>query len=1404
MVSNVTSTTFSQTYRDDFADSDNYHRILFNGGRALQARELTQLQTIIQREHERHARFVFKEGAAVHSGGYQLNPKFEYAKLNTTTYSLPTNYNSLIGQTFTGLTSTIKVRIVDIRPVEGTHPATIFIEYIDNNSVSGGTSPVRLTPGEVINGDTSGVNLQVQTTNTTANPALGRGLSFSVKESVYFVNGHFVFTPSQSIIVAKYITNPTEKIGFTVNEEVVTASDNTALYDNSNNTPNLTAPGADRYRIRLTLELERNVDSDTTFIPAFDIIDGRVAAAKLPGDESLNVIRDIMAKRTHEESGDYTVKPFILKTLPNDSDNTKLDITINDGIAYVKGYRYETFSPIRIPIDKPRTTTTINNNVIAAEYGNYILCSNFVGMPTFGTFATVNLRSAITHGGSTIGSARVRAVEKFGSTYRLYIFDVSMNAGQQFSSVRSIGTSTAQYSDLILENGVAVIKDGGNNNLFFDLSNIRPASLTDISLTTQRLFTGTTTGSGTIQFNLSAPGETFANSSNWLMTVDSSGAEQSIGITAGGNGTASVTLGSLPTSSAVSLAAYVNKGSATVKTKTLTNRTATLLPDSDNTISLERTDIYRINSIKNGSVSGNDITNYYIFDFGQRDNFYDEGKLYLKRGYPAPAGNVYVDFDYFEHGASGDFFAVNSYIGQIDYEDIPNHRQKNGERVYLRNVLDFRSRKANTTNDFTGTGAIRIELPANTDLITADVSYYLGQAFRIVINQDGNFVAVPGNRSLYPVYPEIPVNSMEVYKLSVNPYCLSDSDVSLTYIDNKRYTMRNIAGLEDRLNRMEEFATLNLLELETSALEVLDSSGNNRLKIGITADGFKDHFQSARNDTEYKASTDIYNKELRPPFIARSTELIYDSANSQYVSLIGDTVYPLYEEVVYTSNNSASGGGGGVGSSGTTPVNEYNLGVIVGNIKLSPASDNWYDIQRLPAKIIDGGYVLDPANASVWNDWGFNWSGVSESELKDNYTATKEKTTEGTSSKTNYVATSTITSDEVVTTSMGDELLKETSIQYQRGRFIFFKAQGLRPNTRYFGFYDGVNISSWIQSGPGKFQYFASLSSGSPYLDPGNRYDNASSFPIGGPTAQIFSDASGVLEGIFFVPPGRFLTGTRQFVLIDISKLDKNEATSYVETSFISAGTLKTYQESIKHTRKYVVSTAVITTVIPNPEPVLPPAVDPAPGEPVVIEPVAPATPAPVDPGTVAPVESSNESSDDTGPANWYSADGKWVGSGYAHGEKTIEYEKTYTKEFKEADQAGKIDKGTGGPGGDAETVICTALHSLGLLPDDIYKLDAKFGQKVNSEDRILGDGYRLWATPVANYIKGDTIGSKIALAFVAPIARAWAQEMAHIMEPENYKANVVGKVIMTIGHPICRIIGKTFLDKDVLSNDYK
>ena len=73
-----TETLFANTYKDDFSDSDNYHRILFNSGKALQARELTQMQTIIQAEIERFGSNVFKEGAAVNPGGGTLNEKYEF------------------------------------------------------------------------------------------------------------------------------------------------------------------------------------------------------------------------------------------------------------------------------------------------------------------------------------------------------------------------------------------------------------------------------------------------------------------------------------------------------------------------------------------------------------------------------------------------------------------------------------------------------------------------------------------------------------------------------------------------------------------------------------------------------------------------------------------------------------------------------------------------------------------------------------------------------------------------------------------------------------------------------------------------------------------------------------------------------------------------------------------------------------------------------------------------------------------------------------------------------------------------------------------------------------------------------------------------------------------------------
>ena len=124
-----TKNSFETTYKDDFVDSDNYHRILFNSGRALQARELTQMQTIIQEEVARFGRNVFKDGASVNPGGPTINNSFEFVKLNTTTNQLPTT--SLIGIEFTGATSSVKGRVVRVETASGSDPATLYVQYTD-------------------------------------------------------------------------------------------------------------------------------------------------------------------------------------------------------------------------------------------------------------------------------------------------------------------------------------------------------------------------------------------------------------------------------------------------------------------------------------------------------------------------------------------------------------------------------------------------------------------------------------------------------------------------------------------------------------------------------------------------------------------------------------------------------------------------------------------------------------------------------------------------------------------------------------------------------------------------------------------------------------------------------------------------------------------------------------------------------------------------------------------------------------------------------------------------------------------------------------------------------------------------------------------------------------------------
>ena len=72
MAANTNTVTLSTNfnvdpYYDDFDETKDYHRILYRPGLAVQGRELTQMQTILQNQIDRFGESIYKEGSVIKS-----------------------------------------------------------------------------------------------------------------------------------------------------------------------------------------------------------------------------------------------------------------------------------------------------------------------------------------------------------------------------------------------------------------------------------------------------------------------------------------------------------------------------------------------------------------------------------------------------------------------------------------------------------------------------------------------------------------------------------------------------------------------------------------------------------------------------------------------------------------------------------------------------------------------------------------------------------------------------------------------------------------------------------------------------------------------------------------------------------------------------------------------------------------------------------------------------------------------------------------------------------------------------------------------------------------------------------------------------------------------------------------
>jgi hypothetical protein len=1191
MPNTFTSNVFSSTYKDDFLDSDNYHRILFNSGRALQARELTQMQTIIQEEIARFGRNIFKEGSAVNPGGPSINNEYEFVKLAANALSGITS-SSLVGLEFTQANGA-KARVLEVVEATGSDPDTLYIQYTYTKDGAVGTTPVRFGENVSI---TSG-DITLTTAKIAQQPVTGRGCKINNAAGDFFVRGHFVFVKPQGLILSKYSNNPSKVIGFKVTEDIVTSTDNNALFDNQGATPNTTSPGADRYRIQLVLTTEDLVASSENFVYYCDVFEGKIVD-QVDGKDDYNKINDLLAERTKEESGNYIAKRF--KSTVSDA-GVNVNVNVSPGIAYVNGYRASTEKPTDLTIAKSQTTIVKDNDIAPVSYGSFFVCDTFEGKFGIDSFEVINLRdkAGYTDGTTlTLGTARVRYVEKEGSNFNVYLFDIKMTSGKSIGDVKSIGLSTIRFANVVLENTKAVLKEPANQTLVYSTSHPRIKTIASPSFEVQRVIAATTGTNGdfTISGLNSDKGETFVNSDQWIVTDDLTGDVASSTFTITSPFTSATINTSLASGRAVTVLAKVNKATPIVRPKQLNEKTLLvdlaqgLLTDSRTGVKyvdLHNVDIVSVSEIKQTNTNGVDLSYLFTVDNGQRASHYANGRLVLDAGASDPTGTLHVKYKHFEHQA-GDFFSPDSYTGEITYEKIPNLKENSRSTINLRDVIDFRS-SVDSAGAFSNGGrdAVINELPKSGNFFSGDVTNYLKRSDKIVVTEDGIIKNITGTPALSPSVPPTPENTLPLFEIEHNAYGLNEKDLVIRPVEAKRFTMKDISKLEKRIDKLEEVTSLSLLEVDTSSLLVLDGSGAVRTKSGFFVDNFRNRAFTDTQNIENRAAIDPSLGTLQPQQVTDNYTLRYDSDKSNNTVLKGDIVYINYSHDSAIKQTKVTG---------TENVNPFAVITGTGSITMSPASDEWQDITFNPANIIEQTDAVGFAGASFdwstnnfvpmagwgeitqnffngWNgDQMWNWNGVTSRPPQQIPTGTpaSNQVRRGVDEFTGRIVVGNRTIREVV----DEREVSLTFLPFIRPRKVFFKAEGLRPNTRFYPFFDGVAVDNFVKSET--FQNFSDSTAGG--VEYGDEFRNSTEHPQ--TKSNLESDANGTVQGSFFIPCNaipededatdtgvRFRTGEREFKLLDISSNDNDVATSTASFIYVASGTLSTRVQTMVATR---------------------------------------------------------------------------------------------------------------------------------------------------------------------------------------------------------------------------------------------
>jgi len=519
-------------YYDDFDENSNYYRVLFKPGFPVQSRELTTLQSILQNQIKSFGSHIFKEGSVVIPGNINYDNTYYSVKVQDQNLGVDVSvYASfLVGNNITGKESKIKATVTNyllVSESEGIDNLTLFVKYLDSgttNEYSTFIDGEELTIDDDLTYGNTTITSGSSVCRLITSDACFTGSSVSIQEGIYFIRGTFVNVSSDSIILDPYFNASSYRVGLSILEEITTAKDDKSLYDNARGFSNFAAPGADRLKIytKLSKKLLNDFD-DKNFVELLRIENGFIKIVENKTEYS--ILRDYFAKRTFEESGNYTVEPFKLNFVNSlndrlsnsglyydyqstDSGNQPskdlLCLKISPGKAYVKGFDVDKETTTIVDVPKPRDSQNFSSVQVPFSMGSYLRINNVRGIPYIGVDNNTNVldlynrrsSSSSSGTGDLVGKARMYSFQLSDSTYNgektewdLHLFDIqtyttitlnqSLNSGlcPTTSFVRGVNSGAFGYVVSVSGTNITLSQTSGS---FIDGEQISINESTDL------------------------------------------------------------------------------------------------------------------------------------------------------------------------------------------------------------------------------------------------------------------------------------------------------------------------------------------------------------------------------------------------------------------------------------------------------------------------------------------------------------------------------------------------------------------------------------------------------------------------------------------------------------------------------------------------------------------------------------------------------------------------------------------------------------------------------------------------------------------------------------------------------------------------------------------------------------